>query len=362
MRRPWQIWLVFGLGLSVVLAAVGWISIEALRLDRAQAEARQQAVLEESVRLALWRMESTFAPLLAGESVRPYFVYSAFYPAERAYTRMFAEIKRGEVLLPSPLLADTSEYILVHFQFGPDGGLTSPSVPAGNMRDLGESRGYTTREKIEAAAGRLEKLKGLVSPKSLARRLPLEETAPASLATTMRRPAPAPAADQMSQVARNAGEWEARNRSLLNVAISQQTARAGQALPIAGVNEGLMQPVWMGSALVLARRVAVNGKEYVQGCWLDWPSVRVGLLAEIADLFPDADLQQAERQVGGDESRMLASLPVRFVPGELPLMPADGLSPIQLSLLIAWACVLAAAGAVAAVLAGIVSLSERRGA
>ena len=39
MNRPWKIWLVFGCALAVVLAAMGWVSLTALRLDRAQVQA-----------------------------------------------------------------------------------------------------------------------------------------------------------------------------------------------------------------------------------------------------------------------------------------------------------------------------------
>ena len=85
-------------------------------------------------------MDSALAPLMAEESARPYFTYSPLYPAERAFTNMFAEIERGDVLMPSPLLTFTSPQIRLHFQYGPDGRLSSPQVPAGNMRDLAENR------------------------------------------------------------------------------------------------------------------------------------------------------------------------------------------------------------------------------
>ena len=51
---------------------------------------------------------------------------------------MFAEIEKGDVLVPSPLLTFVSPQVRLHFQYGPDGRLTSPQVPAGNMRDLAE--------------------------------------------------------------------------------------------------------------------------------------------------------------------------------------------------------------------------------
>src|SRR5260221_6689558 len=140
MNRPLHVWLGFLGCLVVLLAAIVWLSWTAMRLDRAQAQAQQSADFEENVRLALWRMDSALAPLIAQESSRPYFDYNSFYPAERAYNRMFNEIKKGDVLVPSPLLTQTSSNILIHFQFGTAGELTSPEAPVGNSLELAQCR------------------------------------------------------------------------------------------------------------------------------------------------------------------------------------------------------------------------------
>ncbi len=58
---------------------------------------------------------------------------------------------------------------------------------------------------------------------------------------------------------------------------------------------------------------------------------------------------------------MLASLPVRLVPGSTIDEPEPRWSPLRLSLWIAWACLAVAATAVALVLRGALALSERRG-
>ena len=212
MNRPWQIWLAFALCVAVVLAAMGWVSLTALTLDRAQREAHRQAKLEENVRLALWRMDSAISPVIARESARPYFAYSAFYPAGRAYTRMFEEIQKGEVLLPSPLLTELPPNVLLHFQLEPDGTLTSPQVPTGNMRDLAEGRRYTTRDKIQTATGRLAKLQKLVSTKELLTALVLD-----SASFTIARTPPAAADDRQAtsmvkQIFRSNVEYDARRQ------------------------------------------------------------------------------------------------------------------------------------------------------
>ena len=61
---------VFGVALLVVFGGVAWISTVALRVDRAELEARHQAAVDENVRLALWRMDSALLPLIVRESAR----------------------------------------------------------------------------------------------------------------------------------------------------------------------------------------------------------------------------------------------------------------------------------------------------
>ena len=87
MTRSSRLWVVFALCLAAMLAGVGAISVAALRLERSEAEARGLAAIEEDVRLALWRMDSAVAPLIARESGRPWFVYAPLYAPERVYTR-----------------------------------------------------------------------------------------------------------------------------------------------------------------------------------------------------------------------------------------------------------------------------------
>src|SRR6185503_105408 len=62
------------------------------------------------------------------------------------------------------------------------------------------------------------------------------------------------------------------------------------------------------------------------------------------------------------DARLLAALPAKLITGPASFTPIPSWSPIRLTLLIAWTCVLLAAVAVAVLLHGAVSLSERRGA
>jgi signal transduction histidine kinase len=359
MRRLGTVWLIFGLCVALASGAMARLGSTVLALERAESRARRQAELEGNLQLALWRMDSTLAPLLAEESARPYFAYSSFYPAERAFTRMFAEIQRGDVLIPSPLLKYTTPQVRLHFQFGPDGRLSSPSAPVGNMRDLAEVR-CQTPERVERASGLLEELARLVSRDRLAAALPAEAPASGNDSGQALVFEQGMLMNQQMGPSKDSNEFAARSRS----SKIAQNAGPSQALPLKArspVSQGPLQAVWIGSELVLARRVKVEEGTFFQGCWLDWNLIRRELLEGVVDLVPIASLEPVDPSSSLTPTRMLASLPVRLVPGPIPEEPESRWSPARLSLGIAWSSLAIAAIAVALVLRGALVLSERRG-
>lgn len=400
MTRPWKIWIVFALCFAVLLAAMGWVSLTTLRLDRAQAEAARQAEMEENVRLALWRMDSSLTSLIVEESARPPSAYYSFYEAPRAYTKGYAPVKQGDVLVPSPLLAFSSSNVLLHFQFWPDGSLTSPQVPAGTQRDLA-TRGYTDQAQIEAAATQLARLQKVLNDQASGRAviytasgltdirssaMPgttlrngdvlINQCAPVATnsvrqvdVTSLTQPPQLkqPRQSMESQATINSAEWSARAK------VSQQAQQQvlsnnklavtnGPVLANSLVGESPLRAVWLGSELLLARRLNLEGRFVVQGCWLNWTSLKQSLLADVKDLFPTADLQPAFDPNGDRGARLLAALPVKLVPGDVDIGPVAAWTPVRISMLVAWVCVLLAGVAVAVLLHGAVSLSERRGA
>jgi signal transduction histidine kinase len=143
--------------------------------------------------------------------------------------------------------------------------------------------------------------------------------------------------------------------------LPRSSAKASAApSPNTDIDGVLMTPLWIDGQLVLARRVLVAGEEYVQGCLLDWPAIRSWLKGEIADLLPGADLMPAGVSEAAEESRLLAALPIRLVPGTVAIDGEKGLSPLALSLLAAWVCLLLTAAAIVGLLAGVMRLSARR--
>jgi len=357
MSRSWRITLVFGLGLAAVFAAMGWITVLGLRLERSEAQARERAVLEENVRLALWRMDSAVASLFARENARPHYAYSAFYPAEPAHTRMFARIEPGEVLVPSPLLTEDFPFVRLHFTLDPEGRILSPQAPTGNTLDLAESA-YVSPRRTARAAERLEELKQRLDREALVAALGAggPGAAPPQLAMSA-----VPEAEPRVQRRRNELEWRARVSNVGQMIAQNPPEAAGQRVA-QGVRVGPMRALWADDMLVFARLVVLGGNTRVQGCWLDWPALAESLTDSTRDLLPEARLEPADAALEAQPGRMLAALPVRLVPGRLTAPPRPLLTPVRLALGAAWVCLLLAAGVSATFLHGLVSLSERRAA
>jgi signal transduction histidine kinase len=433
--------MAFVLCLAVVLCAMGWISVKALRLEQAEmearrhealaladakearrkeAQARRETQLEQDVRLALWRMDSALAPLVARESARSYLVYRTFLPAGGPYGLMPGARPAPGGLATSPLVSEVSPHILVHFQFEPDGRLTSPRVPEPTQRHLVVPQ-YISREAVAEAEAQLARVAAAVTRDRLAAMLPEKtfEPAPVFIVPPLeiaqqaqaqpQGQAEAPYPNERQRRARDVAEYNLRSQAFkqsANVFLSNQGAMQPLDAPVAPteLGEALMTPLWVEAKgneassppaplLILARRISVGKQEYVQGCLLNWPVIKEGLLSAVADLLPEADLEPVDPLPAEDESCLLAALPVRLIPGRRieedsfpgpvaadlsslqesalllprsstgPNSAADGaLSPIRLSLMIAWACVSLAAVAVAALLAGVIRLSERRAA
>jgi signal transduction histidine kinase len=394
MVRSWPIWITFAICLLVVLAAMGWISWTAMRLDRLEVEARLQTAREEKVRLALWRMDTALAPLVAQESARPYFAYKSFFPVDRAFGNMFNERMGGEALIPSPLLSVQVPQILVHFQFEPDGSLSSPQVPPRRNWELAVPR-LVTDQSVQKSAEYLAQIKQFLNRNKLLALLP--EHPPTNIEMVMSPVNPlaqSPAQRQASRQQRedlqksrgqSDVEYQQRGQAVLNSAntmvqnqkMAQPNAEAlpinsgkqdssdaespkPETMPSTDLSGVLMTPLWIDGQLILARRTSAGGQEYIQGCLLDWLAIRTSLLESIADLLPAADLVPVVDMTDTEGGRLLAALPVRLVPGPLSGENDGAISPILISLTAAWACMLLAAAAVAGLLGGVIRLSQRR--
>jgi signal transduction histidine kinase len=405
MHRPWQIWIGFVTALVVVAAGVGWLSFRALESDRAEAAARQRAAIEEEVRVALWRIDTLMSGFVAQESARPADAWQPFAlipPGENARTR---GRRASSEPLASPLLTNPLPQVLVYFQRDAAGELTSPQVPTGPLRERAVPA-IVPAGQVELYEERLGRLRGLINFDELLACLPVplapdnngepavvngqyfnfEPAVPPPIGppgnSNAGSPSNAnPATNSPQNTLSNSAyseQQELRQQALSVNDFRKRSAYISQNLRMAqGDNAGnfdatdfdrpddssptaTMTPRVVAGQLLLARTVCVGGKTLLQGCWIDWDTLRRGLLAEIGDLLPQAGLELVNRPLESEQTRMLAALPVRLDPGLIPVAAPVGFSPVGQALVVAWGAMLLAAVAVAVLLRGVVALSERR--
>lgn len=381
---PRAIWLWFAAALSVLLLALGWVTQRTLSMESERQAAVRDAEVQEKVRLALWRMDAAASALLIREGARPPEQFRAFTAPGMAWSNTYQVLGKDKILVPSPLLTEQTEHVLLHFELVANGMVTSPQVPTGNEFVVTAANFDTTSARIASDRQKLEQLRSLLA--QAPRQVPPVTPTPASSAAN------AVASNDQAldlqgvqtndpgqQVAKNRIEFSKRASTFNNLSQQQSLpqmkqeapAKAQKALPsqtgiaqattMMSVNVGPFQPSWLGTELLLMREVRENGNVRQQGVWLDWPKLRESLLHEINDLFPEASLVSTP-VTNPENTLQFASLPVRLVTGTIEATPLPLWTPFRRSLVVAWMCVLLAAAAVAALLRGTVALSERRAA
>lgn len=371
-------WLAFFLCLAVFVTAMAWISARTLELEEARRANAVEAQVQEKIRLALWRMEAVAGALMIRENARPAHHYQAFYTPEDLIVSPAEAMPQGRALLPSPLFGNLSDMVKLHFEkAGGAGFMCSPQVPMGAQRELAAAW-FVTSPQMSVAAERLAELESLLK----AHPGVVEE----AWRDLPQAPPPAPALppnitvralDANAQTAFNRREQIQRDNLMLQNVAQQKleaqqmpqknvTAAADGAKPAAGKSQdaawtGDFTARWLDGELLLARPARQNGQPRLQGVWLDWPLLQTRLIEAARDLLPDMILEPL-RADARDEWMALVSLPVRLLPGSVPVEGINGGSALKPALTLAWACLIAAAAAIAFVLHRAMTLSERRGA
>lgn len=304
----------FAIVAGVMLAVLSWLTVALLRLDLDERQARQQAAVQERLRLALWRMDSWLSPQLALESMRPASDYLPFPSAATAWTRGFAKIGPDEVVVQSPLLGAEPPLFRLHFEVG-EHGFVSPQVPTGNQRDFAEANGIDGAV-LDRAAALLRRVEGIVRREQLEQAVGGAEALLPLIGCNPVMPAsPVPVQQSVAEL----------NNRQQNFRINVVALDSGYSLPGAwsaatGDGVGPLVPVWVDAGggddlLVYARRVRRAGSGGVQGVFVEWPALQRQLLALVEDLFGADGLRlcRCERPTPDEQPSMLASLPARLV-------------------------------------------------
>lgn len=372
-------WLAFGACAAAVVGAMVWVSLAALEVEARRDQLRVEGERQDRLELALWRMDATVTALLAGESVRPWYHYDAFYAEDDAFTASLARREAREVLVPSPLLDARSDvlsrYFKLHVQFYESGRSSSPQVPEGELLPLALRHGYTTEVAVTSNARILRQLDELIAARSL--REALEEAAVADAAPAQPSGEAAVVdSDEWRRVQQRAlQEFQFRTQNLELARRPLRSANRMRRTSDAGEVQGAFEPYLFpgaeggASELIFARLVRASDGERVQGVWINWAVLQSELLASVrADLFPSEDVDlvhaaspPATAAASGELVGRLASLPATLVVGSFDPAPPSAWTTTRAALAVGWIAVLASLFAVALVLRAAIELGERRG-
>ena len=381
---------------ALVAGGLGWATAAALRLEDEQLAEHAQTAREEQVRLALWRLDSYVAPLLAVEDGRPFNHYSAVFAAPLAFDNRGVPRPPGAVVEPSPLLnADLPDWMLLHFQLDAASGWESPQAPSVNISHVLQNPPIQTTlanatpertalldelKRCLKPAELIAAVRARVSPAMHADKILVPARRP-DLANNRNNDNPAnsvqnpPSDYDLRQQATQFNENRTAQRidrsfafnTLQNNGENWLNIKGAQGVPGAEVLVNLtpMTSLWMPTEdgrerLLLVRLIRIEDKEVCQGIVLDDDALRRQLADKVADLFPDARLLPVHEAEPPQPERTMTALPFQLDPGPTAPPPNPGWTPLRVGLVFAWVAALVALLAVALGGWSLIDLSERR--
>jgi signal transduction histidine kinase len=365
---------------ALVAGGLAWATRQALELEHA-----------DTIRLALWRLDSRIFPVLAREDSRPVAHYESLYPPVPALDRKGKQIPLGAVLVPSPLLnAELPDWLALHFVIDAKNGWRSPQVPDDALAERLKATpaGISIINATPARRERLHELSaqmpvadwfGETQPEAPTQpaQTQIADTAPAVRGRAA-KPNSAPAeqwlenesqarGQQQTAVLKEGKYFEGNNAAIVNRMdadlLFKDSAAAKTFTCSTATTIDDMKPQWRrgrngADYLLYLRHVESDSPVFVQGVAFDWPKLREVLLDQIRDLLPDAKLTPPDDSI--DRGYAMNALPVVLVGGDAPMTVFPLNSPLRWGLVFAWGAALIALGVVALTGWSLLDLSERR--
>jgi len=385
MNKPWVIWSLSGLCALWVFGAMGLITRHTLSLEKERAKAEAKAEFEGWVRLALWRLDSAAAGILAEENRRPisYFREVGGLGEGRIETskvKLYFEANQGVMSTPekSKEWGSFQTFLKSNIELqDKDKQVSSLKIKHSNPKV--SSKSDTTKLKFLCAVAGSGKETKVENP-SWANQVKVAQQQ--RVAATQ-----ADVKDSLSYQTNYNRAEKAKRQVIVNKAIGNdlqpqdnQDESQGPKTPAGAMRGSTLQPdiprlsplipVWLEEDLILVREVGSDAGKRVQGVWLDAHVIRDSLLEDINDLLPNAQLEPVRRSSDfitrkrlasdAEDPMVMVALPWRLIPGETAVVAPSGWSPIRKTLVVAWLGALLAALAAVVLLRGVVTLSERR--
>jgi signal transduction histidine kinase len=423
MKHTRFIWLAFLTCAAVVGAAMAVITNHALALEKARVHAAGEAALGEKVRLALWRMDTAAAALLFAENNRGpsefHDVAASNSQVERAAAIAAAPPLGG---MPDDAILrfeinESGQVSCPQVAANPLPNLAQVGEP--QQAQVAERAAALLRLRELLGLGQ-DPPAAPVNPNYqmavAAANMGLPNTQVGAPPTDPGQQASANAVSQQQgqglmpgnpatyqsnkEQAATLNEYNSR-QALMQRAIQSNSTLSQQSIvsdprPVPPASAAPVQvtpykALWLEGELFLVRAVVDGAGSRVQGVWLRTCALSNTLLATLRDLLPNATLTPFQPFVFSAETVLkigaaansnslsslaasftakanaydhaplaLVTLPWQLVPGEAPRDPPLTWSPLHTLLAVAWGCVALAMLAVAVLLGGVVSLSERR--
>ena len=405
---------------GLVFGGLAWATVVSLRLERAEQGANAWRDHHQRLHLALSRLEARVQGTLIRETQRNAYEYAPYYYPPHVWDSRGLPIDPGDVIEVSPVVdSEFEQWLVLHFQVSPSQGWTSPQ---GSLEELAHLVDFElpARRSSQAATDVLDALRRSLAPDELERMLAAATArdlanvrwlAPEGTGGRAAGLADAPAGggtgselpvEHGGAVARQpvapGGSGQDRPAPCtcgLCGRRASQSLRSGQAgescdpLHVAlfnlkqppaadaldgedgdtedvSVTPSAMTAVWLHLGqrgerfLAYVRTVPIHGENVYQGFLLDWGLLRAELLAEIEDLFPEADLVPVESGPVDDPEPLLSMLPVWLHTSASDAPVVVGWTPMRSGLLLAWVAAVTVLAAVGLGVHSLLALTERR--
>ncbi len=370
-------WLIFWSSVAFALGALAWVTVEVIALEKRQAVAHIEAQRQESIRRALWRMDSRMAPILAIEASRPYTDYQPLTGAADEW------LMRGDrdVVENIRSVTDTNlSYAKQYFEYAYDDDQDPVAEIASIVnvdhhereqgdKELGQERSLTLQVPRMAESDMIESIETAQDQPVIQADSDFEARRKvANIASqSAKQESSIKSIKKSGEQVAGAGDREGKQpKSELNALNIDSIGLQGSG-DISSDEISTLEPRWIADdtgamQLVLVRSAIVDGQSVVQGVWLDWNGLRNDLLEAVDDVMPNSSLVPVtgprSSMVGGYQ---LATIPVAFIPSSSTIAIPWHWSPATVGLLVTWIAMIATIIAVGIVLRAAIVLSERRG-
>ena len=367
--RPVMTWLIFWSSVILALCALAWVSVEVVALEQRQAQAQLNATRQETIRRALWRMDSRMAPILAIEASRPSSDYASLANLNAAWLKSAADLQ-----VTNPAQGIDLPYAQSYFNFAQDqnGAVDDDQQIVSLMntdqytvsRDFQESSptAFMISESADAGySGKIDTDSDYSERQQVAQRA---LQSPPSSMNVVPKKKEEPALKSSSQA--NAMMMDPLNLELESQGMASESITIGDSALTMALSNNTLRPKWIKDdtgtmQLVLMRTVIIENQPVVQGVLLDWKTLRADLLDSVNDVLPGSSLVPVNQSTAVSNLYQLATIPVAFIPPSNTSARVLGWSPATIGLLVTWIAIISTIIAVGIVLRAAIVLSQRRG-